>query len=1101
MNRILKLLESLSRKSVVGTLVLGQKKRSFEVFIEDKLLHIFGRKHLEKIDLHGLLDLEILGGKISETSLETIVLATDLSSTTLPEALHSRGLIGAGEFEELARRHFREELFQRLISDPESFFFQEGYVPDSIIGQSSVSLEHPVHLDSFIELLQQRTEHLRLIRELIPNHDEVLVLTEKGMARKQEASWDFGFQKILTLIDGFRNLRSVVDDGYLFRFYVESRIVEGLREGWIKKSLIPELRHVDPTRLTRTDAERYLPLFKTAIKYGTDEIGAREGLAKLLIRLDRKDEATNQYNFMGDTLYRMGKRGKAIRAYFEGLALKPNDPLISEKVLRIYVAEAQEKAAQGNTRESVELYRHALEIRPDSVQVYHALIDVLRQRQETSRVIDLCDQATSRSRLNGDITVAAETIRHAVALFPANPIFHKKLINLFLDFHRTAEALDEMEKLAKLYIAGGKRDQGAILIDKILRTDPNRKHLWEHSKTPPRHVRKQARAFWKKLAVRYSLVALLAFGLYQYWTFRELEPLRKEQVFALSDPDWIRTESTLDGLLSSGLEHRLRELVAATEDFERTYPMSLLRYEARYLREQFEAAVGRLESVRESRKKEIFDRGRRLLSEGSFDEARALLRLLRTCPEGDVWRQRAEEELVNNQKYEERAFAIFQKAEQALGEGDWVRSHRLMNHLLSDYPLAGIIRKIFFPVKVETIPPGGALLPDGQDAPLHSPHIFNVTPGTPRMLTVSHPGFDSTTIELAPDLGPTLVVRLRQRPLWERNDLVVEKHAPLMKTDTLFTISRDGGLYALDLADGSIRWTHRMKDLIEPISAPRAGGDYLLLPLNNGKILRFLPDSRPAGEFTLNGLITTQIVRLDAGATLAFGSRGSLLEFDPNRNSTIRSVTLENTTPIRLWPCGNAGLLGLDANDRVFRADFVRGEVLWSISFKERVARGPVLSGNPNNGEVMVLTTSNQLFFLSPTRGTVQRILDLPGRASATFFRPGRSEVLVFGDDGVLTEIDAGVVGQPRHRPHANRIVFGGGVVRVEEIGEQLGLFKTDGAFYLLDGETLQPLWNYSPGSTESGIASAALDGRSLALVDSRGTLRLFLISERAAGE
>ena len=121
MKDLLKLLETINRKQLLGTLVLGRGKRSYEIFFEEDLLYLPENNFLEKIDLNGLSETNLLGKKASEAAIDTMALSTNLSKTVLPEVLLARNLINEQEFEELVHLHLQEEIFTRLNTNSKTF--------------------------------------------------------------------------------------------------------------------------------------------------------------------------------------------------------------------------------------------------------------------------------------------------------------------------------------------------------------------------------------------------------------------------------------------------------------------------------------------------------------------------------------------------------------------------------------------------------------------------------------------------------------------------------------------------------------------------------------------------------------------------------------------------------------------------------------------------------------------------------------------------------------------------------------------------------------------------------------------------------------------
>ncbi|MBI4585458.1 MAG: PQQ-binding-like beta-propeller repeat protein [Planctomycetes bacterium] len=1085
----MRLLETLERKKLVGTLVLGRKRRSLEVFLEENLLYLPNGGFLGKIDFEGLVESGLLGKKLSETAIETIALATDLTETLLPEVLYSRGLIDRKELEELAHRHLQEELFSRFLIYQDSFHFQEGNVPEAIIGQEGITIKVPILLDRFLEVVRNRVNQLNTIAEIIPTNEEIFVITEKGMARKQEALGDFGFQRIFDLLDGFRTLQSILHDGFFFPFYVTKRIVEALENGWIKKTLIPELRGVDPSQLSRDDAERYLPYFKSAVKYGVDEIKSRENLAIVLHRLNKADQAVIQYNFIGDTQYQMGRKAKAVQAYHQGLSIRPEDPLITEKIVRIYREGAEEAVRQGHLNEAITLYRNALQILPNNPEIFRALLNLHVAKKEISEIANLCDLITSRDRLSKDPGFAVEVVRSIIAQFPQEPLFYKKLINIYLDTGKTKEALDEMENLAQLFVKDGKTAQSLDLIEKILRLDPKRKHLRKLSKPPAKSRTLGLSGFLPKtFCVRIILVILLALFLYQFWAYRALEPARSQRYLAFASSDWKKPEEGTE-IIESRLERRLRLLVLAAEDYQIHYPLSLFRWEAKRLESEFKNSAERLEEARLRLKEEILKTGLEQFRRGNSIEAEKNLCRLLACSEEDPARQNAETALAEIRGYEAKAAAVRQEAEKNGGGGNRPEAYRLFKKLMDEYPLSQAAKGLAFPVDLITIP-GDAAVRTKNGGTRQSPCQFDFGPGSWEEVVIEKTGFEAVALRLTPSEGPIKVVTLRPEAAWQRELPPPGPQAPVFEKEALFYLAQNGQLHAINLQNGEKLWQHSLVSMISPVAAPLALRSLLLLPLNNGQILRFHPASGLEASFQFEGLITTSLLPGDDDRTIIFGSsRNQLVKFDFIENTVKKTMDLRDA-PLFLTAGGGGIWFVLGASRTLFCVDFNAGKIHWKTPIKEKIASEPILLGPPGEEVLILRAEPAQLIALERDKGHIRWRRELSGKKPefnilAMLPRSGR---ILFSEDGeALQEIEP-VSGKELRRWQFNEVILP--FEKVQELPRGLGMIRKDGSFVLADSATLLPLWGYQRDGVV--IRSAAAAGEALILITKGGGVYCF---------
>ena len=82
------------------------------------------------------------------------------------------------------------------------------------------------------------------------------MLTEKGIAAGQDGK-HWVFTKIVNLIDGFRTIRSILSDSPFFPHRTQQVLVAAVRQGWIRKTVFPELKEVDEDNLSQADADGF----------------------------------------------------------------------------------------------------------------------------------------------------------------------------------------------------------------------------------------------------------------------------------------------------------------------------------------------------------------------------------------------------------------------------------------------------------------------------------------------------------------------------------------------------------------------------------------------------------------------------------------------------------------------------------------------------------------------------------------------------------------------------------------------------------------------------------------------------------------------------
>ncbi|MGH9362401.1 MAG: tetratricopeptide repeat protein, partial [Thermoanaerobaculia bacterium] len=701
MKDLLKLLQSVERKRPVGTLVLGRRGRSCDLFVEGDRLFYAGKEWSGRVDVEALSRANILGERLSPVVLEAAISGTNLIQKALPDALLERGIIDGEEWSTLMASHVCEEVFTHAFRHADSFAFHEAHVPEHLLDEDPRKALLPIGL--LIQTLDQRAQTAAIVGQLIPSRKEVLVPTERGMAHHKSAAADLGLKRILDAIDGFRTLNELIRDVPFFEFYILCRLVEALQSGHLKKTVLPEVKDVNIAKVDRAEAERLLPAFKWAVKHAVDEVGARERLAALYERLGQNEEAVIQYNFIGDALYRMKKLSRALKAFQRALELHPGDPLVTDKVVKAYVDAAEEAVREGKRDVAFTLLNAAAKIRPDMLEITERILSLSIEALDLRRVADLCGAVAERSRSVRDITPALKVLRTVVEKFPRERSYRKKLVNIFLDFGMNEEAVAELEELAELEGQDGKSERVQEIWEKIVRIDPGRDDNRKRLKGAARRAAARRLPSRRVPLVKTALLLLLVVAGYQYWSYLELEPFRERRL-AHGESPGPRNAS----IVRSEREEKLLALVEGVERHQKRFPLSLFSSEAQKLQKLYREEAGRMARDREKLKQEVLDQASVLVEKGQKEAAVKTLKRLLVLPAGDPWRASAVEGIKRLDRYEKDADELLHSAEQSAGAGDWETCYRLLRRVLDEHGLSNAATRVEVPVLVRTIPEGAA---------------------------------------------------------------------------------------------------------------------------------------------------------------------------------------------------------------------------------------------------------------------------------------------------------------------------------------------------------------------------------------------------------
>ena len=1075
--RLLRLLETQLKKKAVGTLTLGKGRGFREVFFEQDSLYLVGQVFSGKIATDKLFELGIPGQRISLNKFETIISGADLKQILFPEVLRDQGVVKADELRALVDAQLTEEIVDLLFRNSDSFHFQEDRVPEYLLKCEEITSRVPVSLGVIFERLQQHAELMPGYEAVVPSQEEIFVATEKGLAVRQENKTDYRLQRILCLVDGFRNLGSIIADMYLFEFEVLSWVVKALENGYIKKTVLPELKGLVTQNMTAEDAARYLPYLKNALKYGANELGARERLAVVYEKTGKIEDAVIQYNFIGDALHQMRKPSKAVKAYQKALALKPGEILITDKVANIYREAAEEELSSGDIAQAVQFLESALKMRPDDQEVFAQLVDLLIREERLPEVSNVCDWMTAYSRKTRSAEVGINACKFIIGKLPGNIAFRKKLINLYLDFQLMAEACSEMQSLVLYHIEKSERDKAAELIDKMRRMGMQGEDTSQLERQIEQMESHHPRRPFRKRTIKYAIMAFtFLFCVYQLLGYVAWNRIRQYQALATTEPlDGARTVRVLPG----PEESHLLSVLTQCESFLRKFPCSFFRPQVEGLHSRTQRRVEDLERARTATRQKILDGARAAVAEGEKVQAEQLVSPFLKLPPSDSFRVEAENLLKEVHRHGHTASSLFEKAKALEERRDWRGAFGLYTQLMKSFPNSTLIKDIQLPILIESVPPGVQVRqvdgPKAGEPQGTTPVPVFLPPQGTAEITLSTPGYASLTAEVSELDGADRVFLLSREPDWSLSLDGIVEHGPSVWGDLVLCGTGQGTLLCLDAAARNKLWSLTGASLQTMVAPPLVTEDGVLTVWNNGKLIFFRglsssaidrhppPPPPVAADLFLGSLATSQLHQVGETSLVVIGTKsGKLQAYDKHTAASVWSLPV-SALAVSFADAPEGDLLVGTAEGTVLRVNLREPKVLWT---RHVSAEGPVEVASSSNA-VAAKTAKNELVFLRPGDGGIAEKQQLPPD-SLVCVVPSDGRLFVLGRDGNLQSLSV-ETGEPTLRRSLpivpTDLTFCSGFLCVR---------TDDGkALLVIDAKTLQPLWATQLGAKITAVGAS----------------------------
>jgi len=1093
--KLLSFLETQQKKQLVGTLVLGKTSGFRELFFEKDQVFLCASEYSGFVDLRSLEDSGLLGKVVNPNELEAMLSNGELTKSLLPEILVDQGRVDPSEpVDQVARANIHEEILKILLEATDSFTFQESRVPESLLHRGGLTARLSISVDELIVGIRSRLERTELIRTVLPSDDEIFVVTADGMQFKQTHPHDFALQRLLSFVDGLRDLRSLKRACAFYDIHTLDLVVDCLEKEILKKTQIPELKDVSTTALTEKEAEELLPYFKNAVKHSVDQLSARERLAVILEKLGQTEECVVQYNFIGDALYRMKKPAAAIKAYHKALSLNPSEPLIVDKTTRVYLEAAEEQILRGEHMQGAQLLHNALRVNPEDWAAFEKLVGILARAGDHKELAELCTRQTKCAKQAGDPMIAVKS--HKIVFQKVeNPLpYQRRLVNAYIDFGETKAAATLMKEMIARHLDAADSEKALDLVEKIDRIGEMTPEIAGLRKRLLKDVgaidpKKRARS--RRIAIA-GVIAAVFLG-YQAWSFVAWNGLNQDSVALAESASSLpaptkegqrqKFELDKDGAPLANLAPTVEELqadalIVRCEEFITKFPISLFRSKAAELAASQEERRAALQNQRRQLKDNLLLDADLYLVEGDRKNVEKFLTPLLDLGADHPWYAEASLKLQKLSKMGTSSHELMQRAKKLTEEGKPHEACKLYDRVRKEFPKSQFTKTLEYPVLIESIPSGCYVvrLPEFPNESVYmgqTPFVYKVKPGESFEIELTVFGHHPLRTTIYYTDGRFNLFILFREAMWKEEiaqdngrDLVVE---PVVHGSDVVLARKDGVLEVLDIETKKMHGVLRRGSIYTLTKRPLVTAQGVYSVWNDGT-LAFLPVDRKHGrprakvEVSLPGqelgLASSPLFALESGEIAVATGRKQIVIFHPTTLAVVRKVPipieahyLSSHSPKALIAASNSG--------EVIVVETANAKIVWRRSLNMTLERAPERIGGP----VLVMATigdpikKRRLHVLESETGVDKIPAIKVGEEDHVEFDVEGGVVYVLNADRELATLSpellaVGNGGVLQHRKFQIEIT------RLLALGGALGVLHQEGrSFLALDSKTLEPLW------------------------------------------
>jgi len=424
------ILQALQQKRRVGTLTVRHRVKEKRIAFSAEGMRLLSGRTITGFPLGKCLTDQ---KAVSEHQLKSALEEQSRSGGLLGAVIVRLGYCGEETIREATRFQASEELYELFTWDSAIFTFDEGD-PSSSSSSPLAGIRFDVG-DILIEA-ERRMEDWHYFLERVGNLDEVFARSDQADGAPDIQEHGLAMAKVYWIVDGYRNVRSVVSESPLSVFETARLLLRLIAEGFLRPCEQDELVKVAKRSVLEKEFGRAAHLLERAHRRDPRRVDILEALVACFERVDEKKKAAEPLTLLGRIL------------------LDEGSPDAGRQAL--------EKAARYNLR---------------SVEVRLLLTREHMQAKEYRRAAERAKEAASLLADRGEYDKAVEICRAPLAKLPDHLGLRTALANFYLMTGREELALSQLERVASLLEAAGSERKLAEIREKILQIDPSRSDL------------------------------------------------------------------------------------------------------------------------------------------------------------------------------------------------------------------------------------------------------------------------------------------------------------------------------------------------------------------------------------------------------------------------------------------------------------------------------------------------------------------------------------------------------------------------------------------------------------------------------------------------
>lgn len=446
--------ESFSLADVFQNLAMNQQTGTLRVFVQNgSERHVYFEAGQVKFLSHGtqkpLLLGEILIGRgvATEDQVAQALARQAEVREPLGACMVALNFLSQEQVEEIVRHQIEEEIYDLFGWEKAQFEFVDGPPAPGLFVDQTAGKGPKLPISHLIMEAARRVDEWDKLRQQVPSFREIYTVDPhiREAAASGQLETDAVEKRVLSLVDGTRDIDDLIQDSFLFRFEVLSAVA-GFQQGSMIRAAKPEELAAATEGLAKEGNQaRRCKVLERLLAVGGDNPEVRKSLAEALAAEGLSDKAAIHFSVLAQEELKKGNEETAIQLYRRILQVLPQHLPSRDRLGSIYAKRGQKREAVIQYQELIHTYTNnkqfpearaactkALECEPLNAELRSELIQVFiaeGDRNGAAREHEILGDQLAKQ---GQTKAAAENYRKAMQCQPTLSHLRKKLASVML---------------------------------------------------------------------------------------------------------------------------------------------------------------------------------------------------------------------------------------------------------------------------------------------------------------------------------------------------------------------------------------------------------------------------------------------------------------------------------------------------------------------------------------------------------------------------------------------------------------------------------------------------------------------------------------------